>query len=159
MKWIIAMTASLVLCSCEHHPEHDHDAGGKKHSEREHDAKRFASELDVAKIADSKPYKNASVEVLESAPVQFVLVLSRDLPLAGYDAKVESVGKPDGKGQIVVKLREIPPTDAGLTMIDTKQYRLELGSLAVGKYVIEMHVRSSKDGAHELVQSLAVEAK
>ena len=152
--------------------EHDGKEHGKGHGDKEHDGKEHAgkgehglkspahaSSLVVAKIADDQAYKKSSVEVQESAPVQFVLVLTRDLPLGGYDAAAESVGKPDAKGHIVAKLREIPPEGAGPTMIDTKKYRIELGSLKVGKYVVELHVRSSKDGKHELKQSIEIEAK
>ena len=66
---------------------------------------------------------------------------------------------PETGRTLVAKVREKLPGGPGLTVIDYVKVRLPLGSLRVGQYDLEIHVRADGEEEHRLVQTLKLTAR
>jgi hypothetical protein len=131
----------------------------------------YASQLEVAAIPEGSMYESPKVSAA-SAPAQFELVLTKQMPMPGYRVEVESVQvlpadsltdpapkSAAGEWAIVVKLHEVAPEGFGLTVLDPKQIRLPIGALRVGAYRLHLMLRQGEAKVHEPVQQIGLVAK
>lgn len=96
---------------------------------------------------------------LRSYPPQFVLRGKLDMPTPGFTFHVDSTKVEPRAGRIVVRLTEVPPSDAGPTSAtDPAVLSVQLGTLRTGRYVVEIYSRRSPSERHQLLQAVALEA-
>lgn len=166
--WAALLSAALILTLCILPACGDKGDGGGKTSNGEAEKgeapkdaapKDWASMLEHKSAPDGFPCHTVSNEVMESAPVQFALRMVRDMPSPGYTIDVDSVTLQDDKKTIVAKLTTIAPSGAGLTVLEPRDLRFDLGSLAKGSYVFEIRERTSRDGDYTRFGSFAFQAK
>lgn len=122
-------------------------AGGGKHEPR-------ATRLDWG----SRPFEAAGIRVLESYPPQFVLVFTREMPTPGYTFRVDRLDVDARRGRIVAQVSELPPEGMVAQVITEGELSLEVGSLPVGRFVVEIHARRGTRGEYALAGAGVVEA-
>lgn len=130
--------------------------GGKKASGGS--AEDFASQL-VFVDPEGFPCHSITPEVMESHPVQLGFLMVRDMPTPGYTIEIDEAKlQADGK-TVIAKMTSIPPKGAGMTVLESRDIHVNIGSIAKGSYVFELHERTSKDGKYARIGSFPFEAK
>jgi len=120
----------------------------------------FATELSVKGGSSAMgTFHSPSVEVMESSPVQFALLLQYQAPSGGYKLHVEDLAVDAARARIVAKLRAEPPKGAGIAMMSDVPVRLALGAVRQGEYKLEILLRQKVGEAHKTAQSLGLVAK
>lgn len=104
------------------------------------------------------PVSKLELIALPTSPTQFVLRGEREMPTPGWTFHIDSV-KVDSAGRISVRITDIPPAaDAVISVIAPAILSVQLGSLRVGRYVVELQSRRSPAEAYRLLQAAVVEA-
>jgi hypothetical protein len=98
------------------------------------DPSRPAAALDWARPT----LEGAEIHVLESDPPRFELVLTREMPTPGYRFEIDSLEVDAEAGRIVAKVTDVPPDGMVAQVITPTRLRLSLGTLPVGRYVLEI---------------------
>lgn len=107
---------------------------------------------------DHRPFYDPQIEVVESDPAQFVVVLYRDMPTPGYRFEIDSLDVDENSGRIVAKITEVPPQGTVPHVITKNVLRLRLGSLRTGRYLLEIWTRRGADGSHYLASAVVLVA-
>lgn len=102
--------------------------------------------------------RDLSVITLESMPPQFVIRGVREMPTPGWKFTLDSVDVDPALGRILVKVTDIAPTGIVPQVITPTPIDLRLGSVPVGRYVVEVRTRRERRRRHALLQAFAVEA-
>lgn len=105
------------------------------------------------------PFYRPEVELMESMPVQFALLLQRDLPMAGGKLVCDDLAVDRKAGRILAMVTVQRPEGPTATVNTPTSVRLPLGHLREGRYRLDLLLRSSKDARYELMQSLTLLAK
>ncbi len=162
MRCLLSLALFLVaLWSCQgsvDEPEPGKQDPPAKKSAPVKDA--FATTLvcDLTQKKPGTPFYAPQIEVLESAPVQFVLALTREMPDTGTKLLVDSIDIDEKAGRIVAKLREKSEGEAGMA-ITPVTVRLSFGSLKIRTYRLDLMLQRGEDSKHTSVQQLTLTAK
>jgi hypothetical protein len=112
----------------------------------------------ATRLATPEPRFGAPrIEVLESAPPQFEIVLTREMPTPGYRFEIDSLQVDADTGRIVAKVSEIAPEGMVAQVITPAELRLNVGSLPVGDWVLVIWTRRG-NAEHRLAAALALRA-
>ena len=103
-------------------------------------------------------FQRPVVEVLESHPVQFVIVFDREMPTPGWTSTVDSVDVDRKTGRIVVKITDQAPEGMVAQVITPTKLRIKVGSLPNGRFVLELRARRGEDGDYRPAHALVVVA-
>lgn len=106
-----------------------------------------------------EPYEDARVLVATSMPPQFELLMTRQMPTPGWRFVVDGVEVDDDAGRVVARVSEIGPTGNVSQVITPTECRVPLGTLAPGRYVLELWRRKGSSSPHVLAQALVVVAR
>ncbi|MHC5010838.1 MAG: hypothetical protein ACYTG6_07805 [Planctomycetota bacterium] len=98
------------------------------------------------------------IEVMESAPPQFALRFTADMPTPLWKIEVDDVSRPDAAGRIVAKITAIRPEGMVPQVITPETFRVLLGRLDAGDYLVEIHWRWPET-AHRRVGAYLLEAR
>jgi len=104
-------------------------------------------------------FRVAGVDVKESQPPQFDVRLVADMPTPGWKLAVDEVAGPDAAGRIRVKITGEGPDGRVIQVITPETVRVPLGSLAAGRYLLDVAYRKGKAGAYRRVSALLLDAK
>ena len=96
-----------------------------------------ASGLDWARPG----FEDARIRVLESDPPQFEVVLTREMPTPGFRFEIDALDVDAGHGRITARVTEVPPDGIVAQVITPAKLRLSLGSIPIGRYVLEIWIR------------------
>ena len=102
-------------------------------------------------------FGNPEIVVGTSMPPQFDITFKREMPTTGWDHVLDSVTVDSGR--IVVKLTEVRPLGTVAQVITPTTFRLPLGRLTPGRYLLELWVRRGTDHPHALSQALVLAAR
>jgi hypothetical protein len=95
---------------------------------------------------------------LPTAPTQFVLRGEREMPTPGWTFHIDAV-QVESTGRISVRVTDIPPAaDAVIGVLVPAVLSVQLGTLRVGRYVVELLTRRSPAEPYRLLQAVALEA-
>lgn len=95
---------------------------------------------------------------LPSTPTQFVLRAEREMPTPGWTFHIDAV-QVESTGRISVRVTDIPPAaDAVISVIAPAVLSVQLGTLRVGRYVVELLSRRSPAEPYRLLQAVVIEA-
>jgi hypothetical protein len=103
-------------------------------------------------------FQRPVVNVLESHPVQFVLVFEQTMPTPGWTSTVDSVDVDGEAGRIVVRITQKAPEGIVAQVITPTKLRVPLGSLPRGRYVLELRTRRDEASGFQPVHALVVSA-
>ena len=109
-------------------------------------------------VPGERPFGDPRIQVLESYPPQFEIVLSRDMPTPGYTFRIDSLEVDEQRGRIVAKVTEVTPQGMVAQVITKTELRLHVGSLRARRYVVEIWTRRGADAEHALVQAMVLVA-
>lgn len=113
-----------------------------------------ASRLQLLQVSLSK----LELIALPNTPTQFVLRGEREMPTPGWTFHIDAV-QVDAAGRITVRVTDIPPAaDAAISVIAPAVLSVQLGTLRVGRYVVELLTRRSPAEPYRLLQALVIEA-
>ena len=103
--------------------------------------------------------ERAAVAEATGDPVEFTLVLSREMPTPGWSFEVDSV-EVDGAGQrIVVALTERRPTGMVAQVLTTTEFRIPLGNPGRGTYFVEIRARPDAETPYQPAHALVIRAR
>ncbi|MCB9880735.1 MAG: hypothetical protein H6832_18290 [Planctomycetes bacterium] len=131
---------------------------GTKKGDSNETTKAMATNVEVKNAEPDFPCHSILIETKESNPVQFDLVLTRDMPSPGYKNSIDRIDAPKD-GVIVARMTALPPEGASLTVMEPTQLRFQLGSLEAGDYRFELHSRESKDAEYVQLVTVSLVAK
>ncbi len=104
------------------------------------------------------PISKLELIALPTSPTQFVLRGEREMPTPGWTFHIDGV-QIDGTGHISVRITDIPPAaDAVISVIAPAVLSIQLGTLRIGRYVVELQSRRSPAEPYRLLQAAVVEA-
>lgn len=103
----------------------------------------FAAHARVA----TPDYEVDAIDVLESLPPRFELVLARDMPTPGWAIAVEDVAIDRDRNRIEVLLTEQPPTGMVAQVITPIVARVDIPApIPPGRYVVTVRSRRGAEG-------------
>jgi len=118
-----------------------------------------AEEEPAAHASHLTPYESdvrlISVEREAGTPARFVLTVDVAMPEPMWKLTVDSVGRPDETGRVVVKLSGERPEGSLPQVITMTRARIPLGPLPVGDYLVDVFVRTPPH-PHRRVGALAL---
>jgi len=97
------------------------------------------------------------VEREARTPARFTLTVEVAMPEPMWKLTVDSVGKPDEMGRVVVKLSGERPDGNLPQVITMTRARIPLGALPVGDYLVDVFVRTPPH-PHRRVGAIALRA-
>jgi hypothetical protein len=140
-RWIVlaslAVLTTLPACSAS-------SAGGPAAT-----SLRLAREL----------FPDPQVIVATSMPPQFEVVFDREMPTPGWQFVIDSVEVDRSTRRIVASVSDIPPEGPTAQVITRTPCRVPLGHLETGHYLLEVHLRRGRTGAHTLAQAFVLVAR
>jgi len=99
-------------------------------------------------------FSGSHVEVMESMPVQFAITIYEKAGVAKF--KLDELGPPNTDGVLVAKLTFAGPNTGAK---EGSAVRLSLGSMKVGSYELQLHVKMKGADDHEFKQTIELTAK
>jgi hypothetical protein len=106
-----------------------------------------------------EPFGNPEVVAEGTAPARFTVSLEREMPTPGWGCQVDAVETDAATGRIVVEVSEIEPTGIVTQVITKTRCRIALGTLAPGRYVLEIRGRRGTTARHEPIQAFVLDAR
>lgn len=104
-----------------------------------------------ARVVDPE-YTLEAIEVLESLPPRFELILARDMPSAGWGMQVDGVRVDVDAGWVDIRVTEVPPGGMAAAVITRVRSRVELPKpLPAGRYVLTVQARRGDRGNYRPV--------
>ena len=91
---------------------------------------------------------------MESMPVQFAITIYEKAGVAKF--KLDELGPPNTDGVLVAKLTFAGPNTGAK---EGSAVRLSLGSMKVGSYELQLHVKMKGADDHEFKQTIELTAK
>ena len=104
-------------------------------------------------------FRELRVLVATSMPPQFEIMMSRAMPTPGWSFVTDSLEIDDEAGRIVAQISEIRPEGVTAQVITSTSCRLQLGTLAPRRYLLEIWLRRGTGGAHALTQAIVLVAR
>jgi hypothetical protein len=101
-------------------------------------------------------FRDVQVVAEKSLPPKFVF--EWDMPTPGYRAEVDSLDVDAEAGRIVARVTEVRPAGPVAQVITPATFRLPLGVLDPGSYVVEIWLRRGTDEPYRPQQALVVVA-
>jgi hypothetical protein len=110
-------------------------------------------------VPEPPAFSDPQVLVATSMPPQFEVVLTREMPTPGFTFAVDSLEVDEQAGRIVARISEVRPQGITTQVITSTPCRLPLGTLAPGRYALEIRLRRGTTGPHVLSQALVLVAR
>jgi hypothetical protein len=140
---------ALLLTVTAHAPAPGHAAEGRAEDDRRAAAARL--------VARSAEVRFVAVQVLESHPVQFALVVEVEMPEPRWTLEVDSVAAPDATGRILVRATGTRHGEVLPQVVTPVSVRIPLGSLPAGDYLVDLFVAKGPQ-AYRRVGTVMLEA-
>ncbi len=155
MIWLISLLTLTLLPACATSAGSGSGATPKTKPAQETgtpDSKAMAITFGRSEFSDPE------VIVRKSMPPQFVVIFDRDMPTPQWKFELDGVDVAPETGRIVAKITELPPEGFVSQVISPHKCRIDVGTVAKGKYVMELWVRRGKNGSHRLAQAFVLNA-
>jgi hypothetical protein len=130
------------------------DETPKNNDEATKETVKDANTLWIGPAKTGDMFLGSSVEVMESMPVQFAITIHEKAGVARF--KLDELGPPNADGVLVAKLTFAEPNTGAK---QGSAVRLSLGSLKIGRYELQLHVKMKGVDDHELKQTIELTAK
>ena len=95
----------------------------------------------------------------KSMPPQFTVALSREMPTAGWSFAVDTIEVDEDSRRIVAKVTQSAPKDMAAQVLTPTWLNLNVGTLAPGRYFLELFVRDDAGAKHLPSHAVLLEAK
>jgi len=104
-------------------------------------------------------FPDPQVIVATSMPPQFEVVFDREMPTPGWQSVIDGVEIDNSTRRIVASVSDIPPEGPTAQVVTRTPCRVPLGRLETGHYLLEVHLRRGRTGAHTLAQAFVLVAR
>ena len=103
----------------------------------------------VRMVVPESTIHDVEIAMSKSMPPQFHITFKRDVPTPSWSLALDSLELDETSRRIVARVTEAR-SSGGISaqVITGRSLKLDLGTLAPGNYVLEIHVRRGTDGAY-----------
>ena len=114
----------------------------------------YARSLMIPESALERP----EIVLSKTNPPGFHLSFKRNMPTPGWKIEVDAIDVDEKTRKIVARLTEVRPEGMAAQVITPTRFAIELGQLRSGRWLLEVWVRRSEKGKHQLQQALVLNA-
>jgi hypothetical protein len=102
-------------------------------------------------VRSEASFYDLEIVAAKSMPPQFQIVLTRDMPTAGWNLEVDALEVDEEARRIVARISERGPQGVSAQVVTPAKLHLEVGTLDSGPWLLEIRSRRSAEGPYGLV--------
>ena len=100
------------------------------------------------RLPNAEESPRVEIRTLRSEPPKFVFEIVREMPTPGWRFEIDTVDFDEANRRIVAKVTEVRPDGMAAQVITDTRLRIPLGSIARGRWFLEVWSRRTSQRGH-----------